>query len=361
MNVFQKVFFMIKFFVVTLSVVLLPILAFSQQILTLDKAIAESMDYFAQKLPSNAKVAVLKMEAPNYELAEYISVECENYIKDNTPLITANKKGLESVLKQRNISDLNKADDDEILNVARLIGANVVVFGEFSKRGENYRFFIQALDTKTAEIKGMLSLRVGLDELLADFTGEKYVAPNVAKTENKEDIASVKKELEEIKALLAQQQSAQKQSNSGDVRARLENEMNDRQKSDAPKVSLVGSEGIGRDEQIVIIDAGSAECFLDVYFDGEFIVRMNEESVQSFVLKKGTHAVMLAKVKNKGGVWQTLQVKDASFTLLDYAVKLDIGTMRGRLGNIDIKREKSPQNYLHKNKVLRVNTRADNR
>ena len=346
---------MTRFFATSLAVVALPIFAFSQQIITLDKAIAESMDYFSQKLPSNAKVAVLKVETINNDLTDYISVECENYIKDNTPLIPANKKGLESILKQKNIADLNKSNDDEILGVARLLGANAVIFVEFLKRGENYRFFAQAFDAKTAEIKGMQSLRVGLDGLLADFIGEKYVDPTAAKAENKEDIASVKKELEEIKALLAMQQQ---QAAVDNARARLENEANERQKSSVPKVSFIGSEGIDAYEQIVIIDASRAECFLDIYFDGEFVVRMNEETMQPFVLKKGAHTVMMAKVKNKGGVWHTLQVKNANFTLLDYAVKLEIGTYGGRLSNIDVEMENYPQNYLHRYRVLRINTGA---
>jgi len=199
------------------TAVVLPVFGFGLKSFTLDGAIAESMDYITEKLPEKTKVAVLKVKTLNEELTDYISVECDNYIKDNTSLVLANKKQLPDILKHNNIADLNKASEEDFIKVAGLLGAKAVIFVGFDKQAGNYRFFIQMYDTETKQTNGMLLLPVELDGLLADFTGETYISPEKRREMAKdEELARVKKELEELKARTSQahkiQENAQAQS-----------------------------------------------------------------------------------------------------------------------------------------------------
>jgi len=189
-----------------LVIFVLPISVFSQQILTIDRAIAESMNYVSEKLLSGAKVAVLKIEAPNKNLADYISVECKNYISNNTNLILVNEKELEDILlkqylQQRNIDNLNSATEEEVLQIARFLDAEFAVFVEFSKRNDIYRFFVQVLDAETSVIKGIQAFNVRLDEILADFTGEKYIPPA------QQDLMAVKEKLAQIEAMMERERT----------------------------------------------------------------------------------------------------------------------------------------------------------
>jgi len=233
-----------RLFIFLFAAAILPVCVHAQQTFTLDGAIAESMDYITEKLPEKTKVAVLKVKTLNEELTDYISVECDNYIKDNTLLVLANKKQLPEILKRNNIADLNKASEEDVIKVAGLLGAKAVVFVGFDKRDGNYRFFIQMYDTETAQTNGMLALPVELDGLLADFTGETYISPEKRREmEREEELARVKKELEDIKAhnakLQKEREAAKLQNQSdfeaafdeletrkkgGDVRSRLESE-----------------------------------------------------------------------------------------------------------------------------------------
>jgi len=203
--------FMARLFWGLCTAVVLPVCVFGQgRSFTLDGALAESMDYIAGKLPEKTKVAVLKVKAPNEELTDYISVECDNYIKDNTNLVLANKKTLPDILKRNNIADLNKASEEDAIKVGLALGAKAVVFVGFDKRDGNYRFFIQMYDTETAHTNGMLALDVELDGLLADFTGEVYISPEKRREmEKDEELARIKKELEETEAHNAKLQKEQ--------------------------------------------------------------------------------------------------------------------------------------------------------
>lgn len=110
------------------------------------------------------------------------------------------------------------------------LGAKAAIFVEFAKRDENYRFFIQMYDTETEKINGMLALPVELDGLLADFTGETYISPEKRREmEKDEELARVKKELEELKS----------KHTASDTKSRLESEMAQRQTSPAQKKRIV--------------------------------------------------------------------------------------------------------------------------
>jgi hypothetical protein len=129
-------------------------------------------------------------------------VECESHISNNTHLVLADKRGLALILRNKKIENFNNSDEDEILQAARLIGAEYAVFIEFSKRGENYRYFLQTFNVENSDIVGMQSLRVGLDEILADFTGEEYISQNKKLTAQKAEEEA--NELAKVKAMLAQ-------------------------------------------------------------------------------------------------------------------------------------------------------------
>ena len=192
-----------KNYILVLSAVLISaVSSFSRETFNLDRAISESMIYISEKLPDGAKVAVLKVQSPNNDLSDYIRVECENYISTNTHLTLADKRGLALILRRKNIENFNDSDEDEILQAARLLGAGYAIFIEFSKRGENYRFFVQAFNAENSDIAGMQSLRVHLDEILADFTGEKYIPPTQQRDVPTQDLTAVKEMLAAIDARL---------------------------------------------------------------------------------------------------------------------------------------------------------------
>jgi len=193
----------------------MPVCVFGQQSFTLNGAIAESMNYVANKLPDKTKVVILKVKAPNTELTEYITVECENYISNNTSLALVNKKSLPDILKRNNIADLYKVEESEIFKVAGLLGANDVIFVEFDKHGELYSFLIRAFDVESAQIKAMLALHVELDKLLADFIGETYISSEkLHEKAQYEELARIEKELEELKVKISTQDTSQSQNQS---------------------------------------------------------------------------------------------------------------------------------------------------
>jgi len=202
------------------AVALLPVYAFGQQSLTLGVAITESMNYVAGKLPDGTKVTVLKVDAPNMKLANYITVECENYIKNNTKLLLCNKNLLPDILKRNNITDLNKTGYENVLRIAGLLGAKYVIFVEVEKHYEYYSFFMQMFDVETAQTSGIFELRVELDELLANSANEKYISSaqlhEITEGEDMahEELVRIEKELEELKAEISAQKTVHAQNES---------------------------------------------------------------------------------------------------------------------------------------------------
>jgi hypothetical protein len=159
------------------------------------------MQYVSEKLPRGARISVLSINADSRELRDYMVVESENHISNNTFLRLVDKNRRSVALQGKDVDNLSGLEEEELLEIGRLIGAEYVVLGEFSKRGEFYRLVIQLLDVETAEIKGMLSTRVVLNELLADLTGVE-LAPATPVKNDSEDLMKVKEMLAQIDAKL---------------------------------------------------------------------------------------------------------------------------------------------------------------
>ncbi|MCL2845838.1 MAG: CsgG/HfaB family protein, partial [Chitinivibrionia bacterium] len=163
------------------------------QTLTIDEAIAESMEHFSNRLPSQTRVVILNIESESRNLSNYIISESDMYIMNNTRLSLVDKTRLHNILREKEITDLNMIDETTALEIGRRLGAIGVILGSISRLGGNYRFRVQALNTADGSIIGMQSLNVAQCEILADLTGTNFapqqqpqqniaIAPTVATT-----------------------------------------------------------------------------------------------------------------------------------------------------------------------------------
>jgi len=189
-------------------------------------------------------------------LSEYVADESAIYIINNTKLSIVNK----------NSDDFNVADENAAAEIGKKIGAASVIIGSISKLGENYRFRVSAINTANSQVQSIQSLNFTEDAVLRDLLGIKQ------------------------KTAAAVGNDLPKQN----VKIRLENEMDKEQKPTAEikqaDVSIVKDENIGEDEQFVVInvETASSNHFLDIYFNGEFVMKMStkKDATDAFFIQK---------------------------------------------------------------------------
>jgi curli biogenesis system outer membrane secretion channel CsgG len=64
---------------------------------------------------------------------------------------------LDAVLKEQKFQMSGNVDDDSVISLGKLSGAETVLTGSISGYGENRRLTVKALDVKTGEIQAMTS------------------------------------------------------------------------------------------------------------------------------------------------------------------------------------------------------------
>jgi hypothetical protein len=202
------------------------------QTFTIDEAIVENMKYISGKIASGTRVVILNIESENQNLSDYIDIESGMFIMNKTKLTLMSKNNLPNILRRKNIKNLDEIDESTALEIGKELGASEVIFGDISKLGEIYRFRVHALGVAYGEVRGMQSLNVKMDEVLADLTGTIYKpdtkpAPQTSTTAKRDaefdDLANLRKS-----GGFGDSQSAQ---------AKLEAETNDRNNYENPQIA----------------------------------------------------------------------------------------------------------------------------
>lgn len=144
---------------------------FSQNIVTLDDALANITQYFTGRLPAKSKVVVLNISADSGRMAEYIIEEFTANLVNSGKVTVVDRQNLESIRKELKFQISGEVDDDTAQSIGKLLGAQTIFSGSIGLLGDFYRLRLRAIAVQTAEIQGMQSANVGQDRILASLTG----------------------------------------------------------------------------------------------------------------------------------------------------------------------------------------------
>lgn len=125
--------------------------AYSADSLTIDAAISEAASYFTQHLPQGAKVALVHFDAPSGRLSDYIFEELWSRFEDSRHYIMIDRRNLGRIETEINIQyDSGRVDDNAIVSITKQYGAEILVYGQMSPLGNEYRITIYATDVEKA-------------------------------------------------------------------------------------------------------------------------------------------------------------------------------------------------------------------
>jgi len=206
------------------------------QTLTLDEATGEIMKYFSTKLPAGTKIVVLNVESDSKNLSEYVIEECGVFAVNNTKLPLVSKSGLPSILKEKNIGDLNEIDEALSLEIGKKLGASAVISASISKLGGNYKFRAQAVNTTNGQVLGIHSITIKQDEILSDLLA--MGGASTAKSTSQNINAAPKVSATTKESDFSDLSSAKTSGGLGDAqstKARLEAEMSDKSNANKTK------------------------------------------------------------------------------------------------------------------------------
>jgi len=125
--------------------------AYSENSVTLDAAITEAAAYFTGRLSAGAKVALVPFDAPSGRLSDYVFEELWNRFEDSRNFVMVDRRNLERIEAEiKHQYETGRVDDAAMVSITRQYGAEILVHGQISPLGNEYRVTVYATDVEKA-------------------------------------------------------------------------------------------------------------------------------------------------------------------------------------------------------------------
>jgi len=145
--------------------------AFAQNTVTLDTALDNCAAYLRNQLPRGARAAVLKIEARSNDLAEQITDSLSTKIVNQNYLTVVERgRALRALEAEQTYQMSGNVSDQTAASVGKQLGAELIITGSMTPRGDFYAMNIRVIHVETARIQTQWSAdAVRLDSALAQM------------------------------------------------------------------------------------------------------------------------------------------------------------------------------------------------
>jgi curli biogenesis system outer membrane secretion channel CsgG len=124
---------------------------------SLSQALALAAQAIAAGLPEKARLGVVNITASPASDGEFAVDEITSYLVNMKKFSIVDRRSLDVILAEQNLHMSGVVDDDSVISLGKLTGAEIVLTGSISGSGDNRRLTLKALDVKTGEIQAMAS------------------------------------------------------------------------------------------------------------------------------------------------------------------------------------------------------------
>ncbi|MDR0501739.1 MAG: CsgG/HfaB family protein [Treponema sp.] len=167
-----------KIFALLAIFTLIPVFAFSQEGVNIDKGLENSMIYLNRRIPAGTKVVVLNFNSEWPKLTDYIIEELTGYIVNTGSLTVVDRANLETIRQEMNFQLSGEVSDASAQAIGQKLGAQTIISGSIVAMGNLYRLRVRAISVETAHILGIINTDVIQDRRIAALTVTTYAAVN---------------------------------------------------------------------------------------------------------------------------------------------------------------------------------------
>ena len=127
----------------------------------LDRAVKTAFDVISKDLKNKTKVAVINIASDSKTEGNFIIEELTYLtVHSKKRFVVIDRRKIEAIRIEKNFDRTTNYEDDFLISIGHLLGANVVFTGNVNGTGELRRLRVKALDVKTGQLIGMASERV---------------------------------------------------------------------------------------------------------------------------------------------------------------------------------------------------------
>jgi uncharacterized protein YbaA (DUF1428 family) len=126
----------------------------------LDTAIKTAFEVITNSLKNKTKVAIINIAADNPNEGNFIIEELTYLtVHSKKKFVVIDRRKIESIRIEQNFDRTSSYEDDFLISIGHLLGADVILTGNLMGSGNLRRLRIKALDVRTAQLIGMASER----------------------------------------------------------------------------------------------------------------------------------------------------------------------------------------------------------
>jgi len=124
---------------------------YSENSMTLDAAITEAASYFTGRLNAGAKVALVPFDTPTGRLSDYVFEEMWSRLEDSHNFVMVDRRNLERIEAEiKHQYETGRVDDSAMVSITKQYGAEILIHGQISPLGNEYRITVYATDVEKA-------------------------------------------------------------------------------------------------------------------------------------------------------------------------------------------------------------------
>ena len=143
----RKIFFVAG--ILTFMLALNMETAYAQRAVRLDNAIRDAAADFARNIRNDASVAVLSIEATDM-MAELLIEDIVSVLFNRHGFRNiVERHRIDAIFREQNLQRSREFDPNTAVRIGRLVGAQYVVTGSFTRHGDSYRLAVRMLDVET--------------------------------------------------------------------------------------------------------------------------------------------------------------------------------------------------------------------
>jgi len=132
----------------------IPVFAFAQNSILLDQALDNCAAQFRNQLPRGSRVAILKIEAKSDGLAEYVTDNLSaKIVAQNHLTVVERGRTLRALEAEQNYQLSGNVSDETATLIGKQLGAELVVTGSITSRGDLYSLNIRVVHVETTRIQ----------------------------------------------------------------------------------------------------------------------------------------------------------------------------------------------------------------
>ncbi len=123
----------------------------------LDFAVNSVFEDLSPSLTAKSKMAIVNISSSNSSEGEFVCEELTLLFVRANKYSIVDRRSLDAIKKEQNFHMTGEVDDNSVVSIGQLLGAEVVITGAITGEGSTKRLRVKALDVKTGQIRAMSS------------------------------------------------------------------------------------------------------------------------------------------------------------------------------------------------------------